>query len=53
VTGDWRAPAGGLRVCCHGLKTANLTPINLRIRRIALALADNASRVGTYSSAST
>lgn len=39
-----------LGVGCYGLETANLALINLRISQIALALADNASRVGTYSS---
>jgi Flp pilus assembly protein TadG len=38
-----------LGVGCYGLETANLALINLRISQIALALADNASRVGTYS----
>jgi Flp pilus assembly protein TadG len=37
-------------VGCYGLETANLALINLRVSQIALALADNASRVGTYSS---
>lgn len=36
-----------LGVCCYGLETANLALINLRISQIALALADNASRVGS------
>jgi len=38
-----------LGVGCYGLETANLALINLRISQIALALADNASRVGAYS----
>lgn len=40
-------------VGCYGLEAANLALINLRVSQIALALADNASRVGTYSSLST
>jgi Flp pilus assembly protein TadG len=39
-----------LGVGCYGLETANLALINLRISQIALALADNASRVGANSS---
>jgi Flp pilus assembly protein TadG len=39
-----------LGVGCYGLETTNLALLNLRISQIALALADNASRVGTYSS---
>jgi len=39
-----------LGIGCYGLETTNLALLNLRISQIALALADNASRVGTYSS---
>jgi Flp pilus assembly protein TadG len=42
-----------IAVSCYGLEVANLALLNLRISQIALALADNASRVGTYSSLST
>jgi Flp pilus assembly protein TadG len=38
-----------LGVGCYGLETANLALINLRVSQIALALADNASRVGAFS----
>lgn len=42
-----------LGIGCYGIETANLALINLRVSQIALALADNASRVGTYSTLST
>ena len=37
----------------YGLEVSNLALLNLRISQIALNLADNASRVGTYSTLST
>ncbi|PTS88531.1 hypothetical protein DBR17_04410 [Sphingomonas sp. HMWF008] len=37
----------------YGLEVSNLALLNLRISQIALSLADNASRVGTYSTLST
>jgi len=37
-------------VGAYGMETANLALLNLRISQIALNLADNASRVGVYSS---
>lgn len=37
----------------YGLEVSNLALLNLRVSQIALNLADNASRVGTYSSLST
>jgi Flp pilus assembly protein TadG len=37
----------------YGLEISNLALLNLRISQIALNLADNASRVGTYSTLST
>jgi len=41
-----------LGIGAYGIEVANLAIINLRISQIALTLADNASRVGTYSSLS-
>lgn len=38
---------------CYGLEISNLALLNLRISQIALNLADNASRVGTFSSLQT
>ena len=40
-------------VGAYGLEVSNLALLNLRVSQIALNLADNASRVGTYSSLST
>jgi Flp pilus assembly protein TadG len=37
----------------YGLEVSNLALVNLRISQIALNLADNASRIGTYSSLQT
>lgn len=37
----------------YGLEVSNLALLNLRVSQIALNLADNASRVGTYSTLST
>jgi Flp pilus assembly protein TadG len=42
-----------IAVSAYGLEVANLALLNLRVSQAALALADNASRVGTYSSVST
>ncbi len=42
-----------LGIGAYGLEVSNLALLNLRISQIALTLADNASRVGTYSSLST
>jgi len=42
-----------LGIGCWGLELANLAVINLRVSQIALNLADNASRVGTYTTLST
>lgn len=42
-----------LGIGCYGLEMANLALVNLRVSQIALNLADNASRVGNYSSLST
>ena len=39
-----------LGIGAYGLETANLALMNMRVSQIALSLADNASRVGTYSS---
>lgn len=39
-----------LGVSCYGLEIANVALLNLRVSQIALALADNASRVGVYTS---
>lgn len=38
---------------CYGAEMANLALVNMRVSQIALNLADNASRVGTYSSLTT
>ena len=42
-----------LSVGCYGVETANLAMMNMRISQIALNLADNASRVGAFSTLST
>ncbi|CAN5345120.1 hypothetical protein BH10PSE15_BH10PSE15_00900 [soil metagenome] len=42
-----------LGIGCYGTEMANLALINMRVSQIALNLADNASRVGTYSSLTT
>lgn len=39
-----------LGVSCYGLEIANVALLNLRVSQIALALADNSSRVGVYAS---
>ena len=38
-----------LAIGCYGIEIANLAIINLRINQVALALADNASRIGVRS----
>lgn len=39
-----------LGIGCYGTEMANLALVNMRVSQIALNLADNASRVGAYSS---
>jgi Flp pilus assembly protein TadG len=39
-----------LGVSCYGLEIANVALLNLRVSQVALALADNSSRVGVYAS---
>lgn len=42
-----------LAIGCYGVELANLAMLNMKVSQIALNLADNASRVGTYSTLST
>lgn len=42
-----------LAIGAYGLEVANLAILNMRVSQVALTLADNASRVGTFSALST
>jgi Flp pilus assembly protein TadG len=42
-----------LGIGCYGIELANLALVNMKVSQIALNLADNASRVGAYSSLAT